>query len=498
MFAGLLYGRGQDWRMHSAPRVSPELWAHTPPAGQAYRRALDASVAALEATVQPWREQRHQDSRPSSRPPSSEPPQALTKRPRREPTGRRPGGPPGHEGPARGVVPVEEVDVVIPVQPEPCRRCQHPVQGEDAQPQRHQMPASPPVKPVVTEDPLPQLVGPACGAATRAELPPGGPRGACGPRVQAITALGTGAAQLSKRTTQHVLAALCGVALGLGSSATLERATAQAMAAPGAAARASVPAQPAAPLDEPGWRDGPPRAWRWTAVTTWGPVFVVRRSRRGQVARALGGEHCWGGVVTDRWSAYPWDPTWRRQRCGAHWRREIAAMMARGGRAQALGEALQAQARQLFHGWPRGRDGTLAHPTVASSMWPARRDMERRLDAGQPCGVPTTAGPCRELVQLRQGRWTCVRHDGVEPTNHAAERAIRPGVLWRQGSVGTQRPEGSRVVDAMMTVVATRKQPHRHVLDEVTATCEAVRWGEPAPSLLPTLETFNHVICPAA
>ena len=286
--------------MNSDPLFSPTLWERTPLEVQAYLRALEARVAALEATVQPLQEQLQQDARTSSRPPSSDPPQALTKRPRREPTGRRPGGPPGHEGHARAWVPVEEVDVVIPVKPEHCRRCQPPLQMEEAQPQRHQMTEIPTVKPVVTEYQLHQLVCPACGEATRAEWPPGVPRGEFGPRVQAITALCTGASHLSKQTTQNVLADLFGVVLGLGSMANLEQATAQAMAAPVAEARASVQAQSAAQLDETGWREGQQRAWRWTAVTTWVTVFVVRRWRSGKVARELMGEHCWRWWVTDR------------------------------------------------------------------------------------------------------------------------------------------------------------------------------------------------------
>jgi transposase len=78
--------------------------------------------------------------------------------------------------------------------------------------------------------------------------------------------------------------------------------------------------------------------------------------------------------------------------------------------------------------------------------------------------------------------WTFVRHVGVDPPNHAAERAIRPGELWRKGSFGTHSPEGSRFVEAMMTIVATLKQQHRHVLDYVTAACEAALRGEAAPS----------------
>ena len=96
-------------------------------------------------------------------------------------------------------------------------------------------------------------------------------------------------------------------------------------------------------------------------------------------------------------------------------------MMARGGRSQEIGEALQAQARQIFPGRPRVRDGTRAHPTFASDMGPVRRDMERLREAGQTCGGPKTEGTCREILKLRQGLWTFVRHAGVEPTNNAAE-----------------------------------------------------------------------------
>jgi transposase len=204
-------------------------------------------------------------------------------------------------------------------------------------------------------------------------------------------------------------------------------------------------------VDETGWREGRQRAWLWTAVTTCGTVFVSRVSRGGKVARELLGERFWGWWVTDRWSAYTWYPTWRRQVCWAHRRRDIAAMIERGGRSRELGAALQAQAQQMFHWWHRVRDGPLAHRTLARYMWPVRQKVERWLEAGQTCGVPKTEGTCWELFKLRRALWTFVRHEGVEPTNNAPERAIRPGVLWRKGSFGTQSAEGSRVVETMLT-----------------------------------------------
>ena len=484
--------------MDSQIPLPREIWEHIPPEAQVYIRALESRVAALEATVQQLREQVQQTSRTSSRPPSSDPPQALGQRPRRQPTGRRPGGQPGHEGQARALVPVEEVDVAVPVKPERCHHCQHLLQGEDPQPQRHQVTEIPPMKPVVTEYQLHRLVCPACGEETRAEVPAGVPTGGFGPRVQAITALCTGAYHLSKRTTQRALEDMFGVEMGLGTIANLEHATVQAVAEPVAEARAYVQRQPAAYLDETGWREGQQRAWLWTAVTEWVTVFVVRTSRGGKVAQELLGERFWGWLVTDRWSAYTWYPTWRRQVCWAHLLRDIEAMSERGGRSREIGEALRAQARQMFQWWHRVREGTLAHQSFASYMWPVRQDVERLLEAGQTCGVPKTEGTCRELLKLRQALWTFVRHDGVEPTNNAAERAIRPGVLWRKGSFGTQSAEGSRFVEAMMTVVATLKQQHRNVLAYVTAACEAALWGQPAPSLLPTPADIEQGMCPAA
>jgi transposase len=303
---------------------------------------------------------------------------------------------------------------------------------------------------------------------------------------------------LSKRTTQTLLEDLFGVSMGLGTVANLEQGMAQALVEPVAEARAYVQAQPAAYVDETGWREGRQRAWLWTAVTACVTVFVIRLSRGGKVARELLGERFWGWLVTDRWSAYTWYPTWRRQVCWAHLLRDIDAMIERGGRSREIGAALQAQAQQMFHWWHRVRDGTLAHRTVASYMWPVRQEVERLLEAGQTCGVPKTEGTCWELFKLRRALWTFVRHEGVEPTNNAAERAIRPGVLWRKGSFGTQSADGSRFVEAMMTVVATLKQQHRNVLAYVTAACEAALCGQPAPSLLPTPADIEQGMRPAA
>lgn len=153
-----------------------------------------------------------------------------------------------------------------------------------------------------------------------------------------------------------------------------------------------------------------------------------------------------------------------------------------------MGDALLGQAHQMFVWWHRVRQGTLQRATFRSYMSPLRREVERLLEAGSRCGVPTTEGTCREILKRREALWTCVQVEGVEPTNNTAERAIRPGVQWRKGSFGTQSEAGSRFVESMMTVVATLKQPKRNVLEYLTAAHEAALRGEAAPSLLPARE----------
>jgi hypothetical protein len=46
---------------------------------------------------------------------------------------------------------VEEVDKIIVLKPAFCGRCQQSLDGDDPQPQRHQVFEIPPMRPVVTE-----------------------------------------------------------------------------------------------------------------------------------------------------------------------------------------------------------------------------------------------------------------------------------------------------------------------------------------------------------
>ena len=92
----------------------------------------------------------------------------------------------------------------------------------------------------------------------------------------------------------------------------------------------------------------------------------------------------------------------------------------------------------------------------------------------------STEEPCAAKVAC-----TVLKTSGRGDSLAEFNRSIRPGVLWRKGSFGTQSAEGSRFVESMLTVVTTLKQQQRNVLEYLTAACEAALRGEAAPSLLP-------------
>jgi hypothetical protein len=92
----------------------------------------------------------------------------------------------------------------------------------------------------------------------------------------------------------------------------------------------------------------------------------------------------------------------------------------------------------------------------------------------------STEEPCAAKVAC-----TVLKTSGRGDPLAEFNRSIRPGVLWRKGSFGTQSAAGSRFVESMLTVVATLKQQQRNVLEYLTAACEAALRGEAAPSLLP-------------
>jgi len=119
---------------------------------------------------------------------------------------------------------------------------------------------------------------------------------------------------------------------------------------------------------------------------------------------------------------------------------------------------------------------------------PLQARLGRLLRRGQANPDWKAAGLCRELTKWWPALWTFARVEGVEPTNNVAERALRPAVLWRKGSFGSDSAAGSQFAERLLTVVASCRQQGRRLLGFLVAAGDAALRGTAAPSLLPAAQ----------
>ena len=352
--------------------------------------------------------------------------------------------------------------------------------------ERLQVVELPPVRAAVTEYRLTARQCRSCGAVTRAARPAEASGGAFGPRLQAVATLLVGRYRLSRREAVACLAELGEVELSVGALARLEQATSAALAPVVDAVATAVQRATVANLDETGWWQGKTRSWLWTVVTESLTLFRLAPSRGKAVAQALLGPDWTGIVGSDRYSAYRYLPLERRQLCWAHLIREFRKVAAYNQHQRPLGTRLLDITAWIFAAWHRFRAAATDRPARLVELVPLQAELRQALEVGLDPPHAVVAGAlCGNLLDAWPALWTFAHVDGVEPTNNAAERALRPAVLWRKGSFGTQSDAGSRFVERIMTVAATCKQQGRGLLDFLVAASTAARLGQPPPSLLP-------------
>jgi transposase len=92
----------------------------------------------------------------------------------------------------------------------------------------------------------------------------------------------------------------------------------------------------------------------------------------------------------------------------------------------------------------------------------------------------------KDLLAHWDALWTFMRVEGAEPTNNAAERAIRPAVMWRKLSFGTQSADGSRFVERLLSVVASCRQLGRSVFAILRSALQASWENQIPPDLFAT------------
>jgi transposase len=463
--------------------ISPEQIAALPPEVRAVVEALvayyEARLAALQAEVADLKSQvADRDARlaavknpqNSSLPPSTQHPHAKPA-PQKPKSKRKRGGQPGHRKFERALIPAEECAAIFDHRPTSCRKCGRKLQGDDPRPLRHQVWEMPDIRLPVTEHRRHRLPCD-CGEITCGELPAGVPHGQAGPRLVAFVAMLMGDFRLSKRKVAAFLTNILHTPCSPGWVVKLQKQATAALRPTYDGYVAQLSAQGRLNIDESPSKQGSLKTWLWTFVAATFTVFALRPTRKAVELYSCIGEEYAGVVGCDRAKMYM--NCNHIQWCWAHLLRDFQALVDSGdGQAKRLGRELLREAGRMFDLWGRVRDGTLTRRGFQQKMKSIRQATENLLLRGCFSGNPRLVGMCNQLHDGRANLWTFVNVPDVEPTNNSAERALRPAVIWRKLSFGTQSECGDRFVETMLTVLESCRQQDRNAFAYVTAAVES-------------------------
>lgn len=442
---------------------------------------LEQRIAELEAKL--GRNAKNSSIPPSANPPGAPPP--VTK----EPSGRKPGGQPGHSAQTRTRLPKELITKTKNFIPSTCENCQQPLSAErgphDPDPVWHQIAELPKVLVEVTEYLGHARTCRGCGHVTWAVIPAEIRAHAFAPRFTAVISTLTGMLHNSKRDAETIVETIFGTPIALGTITAAEQETSAALAAPYAEAAQAAQDASVNNLDETSWKLGKLKYWLWVAVSTVCTFFVIHPKRSAAALNTLFQRAFRGIVISDRWVVYNRFLVRLRQLCWAHLIRDFQALFETNGAGKEIGGELLCFADDIFNFWYRVRDGTMKRSTFRQYVNQQRPWLRDLLSKGGACDCAKTVAFCQNLLQLEPALWTFARVEGVEPTNNAAERALRKAVLWRKRSFGCKSEAGCRFVERMLTTVKTLQQHKRPVLEYLVEAITAYRQGRSAPQLLP-------------
>lgn len=446
---------------------------------------LRDKISQLEALIVSLQEQLRKNSQNSSKPPSSNPPNFQ--RTPKPPTGKKPGAQKGHPGHKRNLFPPEQVTAFVPQIPSHCAECNHELTGEDPTPLLHQVVEIPPIKPKITEYQLHKLSCSVCGKETRASLPKEVSASCFGPRLSAMIGLSVGRFRLSRRMVEELFQNFFGTKISLGSISNIEKELTKALEKPVTDAREFAQKQAVANVDETGFRQKNVKSYLWVLVTHFVTVFQIWPNRNQAGAESLLGKIRERTVGSDRFSSYNYIDNKNRQICLEHLKRDFVGLSEKAGEVGVLGSHLASDIKQVLKIHREYKEGAHQKEHYEMKMQGYKWSVHKSLVACAELDQKKSSGMCREILKHKEAMWTFTKKPEVEPTNNAAERALRHAVIWRKLSFGSQSERGSRFVERILSVVASLRQQKRNVLEWLTEAYQASIQQSTPPSLLPTL-----------
>jgi len=201
--------------------------------------------------------------------------------------------------------------------------------------------------------------------------------------------------------------------------------------------------------DETSWRQEGQNGYIWCFCTPAGErYYEYDRSRAGAVAKRILGSSFKGTLVTDFYAAYN-DLPCEHQRCWAHLLRDLHELKEEHkgaeevvewtGVVRKLYDTAQAALRNE-HGPPTQEQREILYIQLMEGV----RELGGKYAAAKPHKQHPCHALCKRLLRHQDELFRFVLQPGLAADNNLAERSVRPLVVMRKVSGGSQSERGSR------------------------------------------------------
>jgi transposase len=455
---------------------------------------LRAENAVLRERIDELERKANRDSGNSSMPPSSDPPASRAERRRRareayKRSMRKSGGQTGHQGKGRELVAPERVNERVEHLPD-CCGCGHVFDGSEERvgdPVCHQQYELPVIVPLIFEHARVRLRCPACQQATLASLSAGDGSG-FGPRADAHIAMLAGVFRLSREQVRQTLVEVFGIPASKGSVDSAIMRMSAVLADPWAELREAIKRAQVVHADETTWRLRGAQQYLWVAASALVACFRIDPTRSQAAAKELLGEEFGGFLVSDRYAGYHFLDVLQQQLCWCHVIRQLVEVSQRSGATGRRGTQLVKLAREVIAAHREFLSDGHDPDWLAEQLQPLRTQIRALLEQCAAGHHTRTANFAAGLLEEYDALWTfCDVPDlHIDPTNNAAERAVRHAVLQRRLQGGTQSDHGSRWIERIQSVRETCRLQRRPILRYLIDAATAAHHRLPVPSLVPT------------
>lgn len=311
-----------------------------------------------------------------------------------------------------------------------------------------------------------------------------------GPRVQAAAAALHYGDGIPQRKVPRVLKSLTGLSVTQGA---LTQAALRLGTGCGPVARRyqqlrdQIKEQPAINTDDTGWRIGGEPAQMMVFETKPVVVYQIRARHRNEEVREVIGNHYQGTLCTDRGKSYDAKELNEvdQQKCLSHILRSIDAVLeSKCGSAQSFGAVLKSQLQEAIALYKSFHDPESKLRNYVGSVRALELEISWHLRPRQL----TDRDNQRLLNEIgrhhERGNLLRFLHSPVtvEPTNNAAERALRPAVIARKVSQCSKNERGAAAYSAFKSVIGTLKKNGGDVLEKLTRLIAPRLPQEPTPA----------------